>query len=148
MSTTDFSSDEIYTGFWVDHHSGSTTGLTLTLSSSSSVYLIAFLALFVRVAGNHLWNLFCYVVFHVRTTSKKKDGLYHQEQQVLRSGVSDFKSAIALLRLGHAWRGKTRRPLSRVVPLTLVATFHVAALALAGIFSSKIAQVHSTVLLR
>ena len=148
MSNTDFSSDEIYTGFWVDHHSGSATGLTLTISSSSSVYLIAFLALFVRVAGNHLWNLFCYVVFHVRTTPKKKDGLYHQEQQLLRSGISDFKSALAFLRLGHAWKGKAQKPLSRVLPLTFVAIFHVAALAIAGIFSSKIAQVHSTVLLR
>ena len=148
MSTTEFSANAVYSGFWVDHHYGSATGLTLTLSSSSSVYLIAFLALFVRVSGNHCWNLCCYLIFRFRSRSHPRDGLYHQKQILLRAEISDIKSAVALFKLGRAWNGKASRPLARVIPLALLAVFHVLTFAICGIFSSKVTQAHSSVLLR
>ena len=148
MATTVFSPDTIYTGFWIDHGYGNNpAGLTLTLTSSSSVYLIAFLALFVKVAGNYSWDLICYIIFQVQSTLKPRSVLHHQQQALLRTRLSDTKTAVALLRLYWAWKGKTPESMSRTIPLALAAIFHVTAFIICGIFSSKVAQAHSIVLL-
>ena len=127
---------EIFSGFWIDHSYTKYTGLTLTVSISSSAYLVAFLALFIRTAGNHLWNLIRYVVFRLRSTGSG-DGLFHQQQILLRSGLSDTRTALVALELTLAWRKKVPRAIRRSAFLVVIAFVHVLLFAICGIFSSR-----------
>lgn len=52
MATT----ENVYTGFWINRTDGRIAGATLTLGSTNGVYLIAFLAIVVRIAGGHFWQ--------------------------------------------------------------------------------------------
>ena len=124
MSTITFPANTIYTGLWVDETYGKAGGLTLTVTSSSSVYLIAFLALFVRLAGNRLWSLFCYFAFQWRSTPEPKDALFQQQQMLLRSSLTDGQSAFGFVRLCFLWRGRTKSSVRRTVPWALIATVH------------------------
>ena len=136
LSNSPINPNEIFSGFWIDYSYGKGTGLSLTVSTASSVYLIAFLALFVRTAGNHLWNLICYAVFRLRSTSSG-DGLFHQQQILLRSGLSDTKTALVALELTLAWRKKVPRAIRRSAFLVVIAFVHVFLFAICGIFSSR-----------
>ena len=120
----------------------------ITAELTGALDLIAFLALFVRVAGNHLWSLFCYVYYQWRAIPGGRAGLFHQSQLLLRGGRSDFKTAIGFFRLGRAWRGKATGSMCRVLPLVATGLLHVVALGLCGIFSSRVAEAHSNVLLK
>ena len=149
MSTEVFSSNAIHTGFWIDHHyANSASGLTLTLSTSSSVYLIAFLALFVKVSGNYSWDLFNYIVFQARSTLKPRNALHHQTQALLRTRLTDTKTAMGFVRLFRAWNRKAAAGSAQTLLFAFVGFFHLAAFIICGIFSSKVAQAHSSVLLR
>ena len=149
MSTEVYSSNAIHTGFWIDHHyANSASGLTLTISTSSSVYLIAFLALFVKVSGNYSWDLFNYIAFQARSTLQPKDALHHQTQVLLRTRLTDTKTAMGFLRLFRAWNGKSARSARETLPFAILGFFHLAIFIVCGIFSSKVAQAHSSVLLR
>ena len=75
------------------------------MSSSSGALLVAFLALFVRLVGNHFWEIICFLIFWARTSarSRAKDGLWHQQQALLRNKQTDGTFAFELLRA--SWCG-------------------------------------------
>lgn len=79
---------QIYTGPWVNNAHGSVVGATLTLRYRHGAYLIAFLALFVHVAGACLWRLICYGVFQQRAHPDLHDCAKLQEQMILRTSPS------------------------------------------------------------
>ena len=148
MSTPASLPGSVYTGLWTDWTHSRSQGLTLTVPAGHAAVLIAFLAIFVRIAGGHLWDVFCYIIFHVRSTADARDGLHHQQQALLRNNLSDNRAIWQFSSIAWEWRGKTKRPLYRSLPLILSAALHFIAFTAAGIFSSKVASVGSTVLLR
>jgi hypothetical protein len=148
MSTPASLPGSVYTGLWTDWTHGRSQGLTLTIPASHAAVLIAFLAIFVRIAGGHLWDVFCYIIFHIRSTTDARDGLHHQQQALLRDNLSDNRAIWQFSSIAWEWRGKTKRPLFRTLPLILSAALHFIAFTAAGIFSSKVASVGSNVLIR
>ena len=148
MSTTTIPADAIYTGLWTDWTHGRIQGWTLTLSSRSGAYLIAFLAIFVRLAGGQLWDILCYILFQTRSTRRPKDGLFWQQQALLANKPSDGRAMFRFSALALAWRRKAARPMWRTMPLILTAVVHFILFVLAGVFSSRVTQSHSNVLLR
>lgn len=120
------------------------------MSSGSGALLVAFLALFVRLAGNHFWDVMCFSFFWIRTNlskGKARDGLWHQQQALLRNKQTDGSFAFEALRAGWAWRKVVPRPLWRSLPLVLTAALHLGLFMAAAIFSSKVTAVQSYVLL-
>ena len=138
----------VYTGQWINWADGSVVGSTVTITSQNGAYLIAFLALFVRVAGQHLWDILCYIFFQSRATTKPRDGLHHEQQAILRNTLTDTSAAWQFLRLGWYWRGRANKIARRTIPLVVFSMLHIIAFAVAGIFVSRLVNSHSQVLLR
>ena len=117
------------------------TGATFTLPSQTGLLLVAFVALFVRLSGSHLWGALRYIIHQFRATPHSKDGLSHQVQATLNNTSSDAGMLWDLIKLTWAWRRASRSALARCLPLMMVATFHIVAFAIAGIFSSQVTTV-------
>ena len=142
-------SQNVFLGSWTNYTDGSILGATLTLTSRSGAFLVAFLAIYVRVAGGHFWDLFCRVAFHLNATDKPKDGLHHQHQAILRNNNSEPLALWQFLRTGWEWRGNgTKRPISRSSGFAIAAIVNFALFTTAGIFSSRVTSTRSEVLLR
>lgn len=148
MSSQLYTTAEVHTGSWTNWSNGRVQGATLTIPSQNSAYLIAFLALFVRVAGGHFWEILAYILFQARTTAHARDGLYYQQQAILRNTESDTNASWQFLRLAWYWRKRAKEPWARSLSLALTAIANVIAFGAAGIFVSKVAtNGHSDVLL-
>jgi hypothetical protein len=115
----------VYTGSWVNQSNGHVQGATLTIPAQNSAYLIAFLALFVRFAGGHFCDIFCYALFQTRTTKVSPDALYHQLHAMIRNFDSDTNASWQFLRLGWYWRKRARRAWGRTLPLSLTVFINV-----------------------
>lgn len=101
--------ESVYTGLSTDWTHGHVQGLTLTVLNSHSGILNAFLAIFVSIAGGHCWDIFCYIIFHMRSTVDTQDGLYHQQQALLRNDLSDNQATWQVSAIAWEWRGKAKR---------------------------------------
>ena len=139
---------DIYTGTWINWTGGRVAGATLTISSQHGAFLVAFLALFVRFAGSHFWDICRYAIFQYRSGVGPKD-VYHQQQQVLlRNTTADTSMLWNLVKITWAWRKITKRPFLRSISLLIWATVQIIAFSAAGIFSSQVASAQPEVLLR
>ena len=144
-------SPNVYTGFWTNYTNGTVRGATLTLSFQGGAFLVAFLALFVRIAGSHFWKLTCRTFFYFnarKASSKPQDGLHHQHQAILRNNSSATHALWLFLRTGWAWRRRASGPFRRSVALATAAIVNVVAFAVAAVFSSRMTSTGSEVLLR
>ena len=130
--------DAVYTGFWVNWSYGWTRGATLTLSHRDAGFLTAFLALFVSIAGRYFWRLFCFTVHSRLSTNNSQDGLYHQQQAVLRNAATDVTGLHLFLQLAWHWRNRSTKQWSRLLKVIIPTVFIIAAFNAASIFSSQV----------
>ena len=110
--------------------------------------LVAFLALYVRMAGSQLWSLLCFALHQMRSTRSPQDGLHHQQQVLLRNSTSQNQTLLELLKISWFWRKNAKQAPSRCLPLVFLAVMHSIFFALAGLFSSRVASVSDEVLVR
>ena len=144
MSSTDTT---IYTGFWINWSDGRVKGSTITLSAKNSAYLIAFLALFVRLAGGQLWAVLAFLSAFSRATAEPQDALYHQQQAILRNTSQPATVLWSTLKLLWFWKGTATKARTRTAAFIFLGLTYIAAFGVAGIFSSKISSPDSQVLL-
>lgn len=137
----------IYTGFWTNLSYGSVRGSTLTLSATHSAFLVAFIALCVKFAGGQLWTVLILLASIGRATEQPQDGLYHQQQAILRNTSQPTNLLWDMLKISWFWKGNAKDARTRSIRFIFSAIFYIAAFAAAGIFSSKIASNDSEVLL-
>lgn len=142
------SNSTVYTGAWINWTRGPIQGATLTMTSRQGAYLVALMALFVKVVGSQLWNIICFLAFRLRTTTKAEDPLAHQHQAILRNAESESTAIIQTVQAAWHWRKKSTNPLGRSAAIITIATVHLVAILLAGIFSSRVTASTSEVLLR
>ncbi|KAG9605358.1 hypothetical protein KCU77_g839, partial [Aureobasidium melanogenum] len=140
------SQQSVYTGFWTNWAEGQILGTTLTLSARDGAYLIAILALFVKVTGGFLWRIISFVLFRNSPTSGW-NGLFHQQQAILRNSTSGGTALFQFLQSAWCWREKAKSTIPRSMRLALLAAIHIAIFAIAGAFSSRVAVTDSQVLL-
>ncbi|KAI9812835.1 MAG: hypothetical protein M1826_002756 [Phylliscum demangeonii] len=138
----------VYQGVWTNWQKGSVSGITLTLSPRNAAVLVAVLALFVHLTGAQLWGILRFAAHQCRASNQPRDGLYHQQQAVLRNSTSDLGAVRQLLRMSWAWRRHTDKPVVRNLSLVSLALFHFVLFGLAGILSSKLVQGGQEVLTR
>ncbi|KAH8772420.1 hypothetical protein F5882DRAFT_452292 [Hyaloscypha sp. PMI_1271] len=125
-----------YYGVWTDWSYGQVRGATLTISRNYSGLLTASIALLVSAATGGLWKILVYIAYHLRAQRERRDGLYHQQQNLLRNSASPSGALIELLHLTWAWRRHADRFLLRSLPMGLSALLCLGVFTLAGIFSS------------
>ncbi|KAI0975411.1 hypothetical protein F4678DRAFT_420197 [Xylaria arbuscula] len=98
---------DIYTGLWTDWSKGSQVlGSTITITSSNSRLLAAFLALFVSLSVSYLWLFIVYSIHRARyrVTMGKCRGIVRQQQALLKAGLSPTSTSIRLIKLYWAYR--------------------------------------------
>lgn len=131
----------IRTGIWTNYDHGNIQGSTLTISNRKGDYLIAFLALYVSVAGSQLWAILR-VALHQLNTSHAAQNLFHAQQQlVLRNSEGPLSTAYGIFLISWAWRKHLKtKSFLRSLRFILLALFVLAIVAVAGIFSSKVSK--------
>lgn len=98
----------------------------------------AFLALFVSLAGGHLWGIVCFITHQINATPARKDDTHHQVQLTLRNAKSAPDLVSDLIRVICS-RDDTRiRTLMRLIPLITLAGLHITAIYGASILSSQL----------
>jgi len=137
----------IYVGLWTNWSKGPIAGSTLTLSNRNGSILIAILALFVQLVGGQSWNIICFVAHQSRTTRRAKDGLYHQQQVVLRNSSSDARTIWDLTKMAWVWRSYTVNSMRKSISLILLGLIHFLGFGVAGVFSSRLSIPGNEVLL-
>jgi len=138
METQDDSAYPVYLGVWTNWSKGAVLGRTLTLSRSDGNLLIAFFAFFVGFVGNRLWRILCFALHSKLSSSKARDGVYHQRQAVLRNASTAIDGLVFSIQIIWAWRRVAGRPWRLAVNTVLLAvTCSAAAIAASG-FSSRI----------
>jgi hypothetical protein len=110
--------------------------------------IIASLALLVAWTGASLWNIICYFIHQCRSTYQNRDGLHHQQQVTLRSGIASADALWKFVEIYCAWRRSTRHALFRSGGLICLALSYFVATTAAGLFSSRLTSTDNQVLLR
>jgi hypothetical protein len=69
-------SDLVYYGVWINWSRGKNDGSTITLTPSGAGFMVAFLAIFVSVAGGSLWRILAFFLHQQRVSKAPSDGLH------------------------------------------------------------------------
>lgn len=136
----------VYTGFWINQSGNPITGATLTLENGA--YLVAFLAMLVRTAGRHFWQLLCFALF--RAHSRKESQMERPTRQqlaVLRNSSSAMDGLVSFIQIALRSRNGNRKTLYASLSLAATSTINILAFVLAAIFSSRVTQTQSNILL-
>lgn len=114
----------VYTGPWINWSRGLILGSTITLSERDGDLLIAFLSMFVTVAGASCWKIMSFALHQHRSPRDPRDGIHHQQQAIFRNTGSPFSAALELAKLAWYWRKHALRPFLRTLPLVALALFN------------------------
>ena len=134
------SQPDVHIGFWTNWSHGRVLGGTLTLNQRDGALLIAFIALYVAFTGARLWKIACYALHHYFSDSANRDAIYHQRQAVLRNSDTAEAGLLRWSRILIAWRDKTPRLYSRIVPLAIFCALMLGTFSAAGVLSSRMAS--------
>lgn len=132
---------DIYTGPWINWSHGRILGPTITLTRRDGGFLISLVALFVTWTGTAFWRISCYLLHHYYSSEAPRDGLYHQQQAVLRNSASGVTGLWALGQMAWVWGRKTSttHTYGRIAPLLAFTLICLSCFAVAGVMSSKLA---------
>lgn len=112
-------------------------GATLTLPTKWGLILVGFLALFVKMTGQHLWTTLCYGIHQSLASSRSRDNIYHQLQLVLRNTENESSFIWNLIKIGNAHRGAKFEAYRRSFLLIVFAAVHGLGFWAAGGLSSR-----------
>jgi hypothetical protein len=139
----------VHTGIWFNHQYSSVKGATLTLASTNASYLVAFLALFLGLVAGHLWAIVSFTIFHIRSTTTKRDGQHHQQQVILRNYQAPGAAIWQLLNV--SWSCRQRRGLKAgivALPIVMLALTYMMQFIAAGVISARVQSKDSEVLIK
>ena len=134
----------IHYGSWTNWEDGRIQGARITLRENQGDYLITFLALFVQLASQHTWGIFCFLAFTFGTPSHNPDKLESGRRAILRNAGSDSSTAWQLLSLGWDHRKTSRK----ITLYAIAALAHLLAFTSAGILVSQVAMTSTQVLVK
>jgi hypothetical protein len=129
---------DVYLGFWTNWSQGKVPGLTLTLTRQNGGLIIAFLAIFVGIAGRSFWRISCLILHRLLSTASAQDGLYHQRLAILRNSDTAEAGFTRLIEAAFAWRRHGAQSMKRFLPLSTFALVIAACFTAAGLFSSRV----------
>ena len=105
-SPADVSYSDVFIGSWKDRSRSAIEGTNITVTSKNGVVLVAFLALFVQFAGQHLWGMAAFIWFQLRLPRRRKcsTALRLQQDMSIRNNGSPGQTLWSLTRIAWAWR--------------------------------------------
>jgi hypothetical protein len=110
------------------------------LPQAQGFVLVSFLTLFVQFSGACLWRVVCFILHQGRSTTTPRDGLFQQQQIILRNAITAPNALWNLGRSTLAWRGKVESPFRHATALLLITIIHMTFFGVAGLFASQIAS--------
>ncbi|KAF1969458.1 hypothetical protein BU23DRAFT_601556 [Bimuria novae-zelandiae CBS 107.79] len=137
-------SDLVYYGSWINWSRGRYDGGTMTLTPRNAGILVAFLAIFVSVAGDSLWRIIAFILHQRRVARDPRDGLHYQQQVILRNAATPGIASWQLLWLVPAWKRISRRPLWKSTPVVLLALVNLSAFFAAGVLVAEVTRTAGT----
>ncbi|KAF2132750.1 hypothetical protein P153DRAFT_382375 [Dothidotthia symphoricarpi CBS 119687] len=137
----------IYRGVWRNVDRGAIMGKTLTTDSQTGALLVAILAVLITLGTAHLWHLVSFVVYQIRADGRPRDGMFRQQQALLRTLPSPSTIMADTVKLWWAWRRHTKNPFLRNLVLFSLALLTTAGTISASIFSSFIVDSSDLVVL-
>ncbi|KUJ17991.1 uncharacterized protein LY89DRAFT_668190 [Mollisia scopiformis] len=136
----------VHIGVWTNWSGGRVGGSTITLTKGAGNVLIAALAIFIQLTGARSWSIISFIAHQIRASRQAKDGLYHQQQAILRNNNSDLSTIWQFTRIGWAWR-RQLKTFRKSAILLLTANIHLIAFLAAGLLASHFTKASSEVLL-
>ncbi|KAK3615281.1 hypothetical protein LTR22_027494 [Elasticomyces elasticus] len=143
----------VFTGSWIDYSHDPILGATLTLTTTNGAFLVSFLTFYVGIAGALSWTIVAYAYHQARANRSEdgEDGLWNQQQAILRNSGSPVKVVWEFLRSWWAWRKVAKSGLRRSMTGVILAILTVAVFSVAGIFAGQVTKsasndvlIHST----
>ncbi|KAM0430049.1 hypothetical protein ACHAPT_006055 [Fusarium lateritium] len=114
-------------GAWRNWDAHAATGGQITMLKDDAELLGIFIGIFLVFAAAGLWTLLAYLLFQLNRRRRRRkqgigafDGLYHQQQTILRNGGSDIAIGGSFLKLWLAW-GNSPKVLRRTLPIVILA---------------------------
>ncbi|KAF2736926.1 hypothetical protein EJ04DRAFT_488916 [Polyplosphaeria fusca] len=128
----------VFQGHWVDLSKGRIMGGTITTTTQNGSLVIALLAVLTSIATTHIWHLLAFAYYMVRANGKPSDGLFRQQQAILRTLPTPTSLLADSVKLWWIWKGHADRAFVRSLLVPLVACVFAVGTLAAGIFSSLI----------
>ena len=130
----------IHHGPWINWSHGLIRGATVTLGEQEGGLLTAFIATFVTIVGAQLWKIICFILHQTRSVKGPQDGLYHQQQVILRTSPTAIGAAWLFMQQTWSWAGKARLAVLRTLPWSVFGVAYISAIGVMAIFSSQISK--------
>lgn len=117
-------------------------GKTITTDTKTGTIIIALLAVCTSLATNHLWNLLAFIYHQYRANGRPSNGLFRQQQALLRTLPTPSSLLAETLKLFYNW-GQVKAPQKRktifqLFPETVLGILFVIGSLAAAIFSSAV----------
>lgn len=130
-------STEIYTGVWINWSRGRVLGSTLTLTARDGTVLVSFITFFFTIVGTQLWRALSFILHQSRVSPAPRDGLFHQQQVVLRNSSTPAGAAWLFLQQGWYWKGRAKHHLLRSIPWLILSLLYIALFAFLSIYGAS-----------
>ena len=125
-------------GLWTQSDEGPIAGKTITANVRAGTIVVALLAVLASMGTAHLWNLVAFAVHQLRADGRPADGLFRQQQVLLRTLPNPSALLADSTKLWLFWRKRVNRAFLRsLIPLLLGLSFWIGTLVV-GVLSSYI----------
>ena len=126
-------------GFWINVEDGQAMGSTITTDVRNGTIIIALLAVLSTLAINNLWSVIVFAYHQLRSGNHSSaDGLFRQQQVLLRASPQPTSFLADWLKLWWVWRKRISSASIRSAPGAVFALLFTAATIATGIFSSYV----------
>ncbi|KAF2189270.1 hypothetical protein K469DRAFT_659388 [Zopfia rhizophila CBS 207.26] len=125
-------------GLWVNWSHGPIMGQTITTDVRTGTIVVSFLAVLASIATVHLWHLITFFYHQRRARGHPSDGLFWQQQAILRTLPSPSSLMADSVKLWWCWRHRSNNTLARCFLLPFLALVFSLATLVATIFSSYV----------
>ncbi|KAF2110744.1 hypothetical protein BDV96DRAFT_650847 [Lophiotrema nucula] len=125
-------------GKWTNLQQGPVMGQTITTDAQTGTLIIALLAVFTSLGLTHLFHLFTFLYHQLRANGQPADGLFRQQQALLRTLPGPSSLASGSITLWLSWNHVSQKTLARSSWLAIVALVFALASVAASIFSSSV----------
>ena len=125
-------------GVWTNVDQNSVLGQTITADTQTGSIVVALLALLGSLAMTHLWNLVTFTTHQLRANGNPADGLFRQQQIILRISPSPGAFLFDWIKLSWTWRGRTKKTWARSMLQSALAALFLAAIIAVSTFSSYV----------
>jgi len=112
-------------GMWVNLEDGPILGRVITTDLRTGNIVVVIVAVAATFGTTHLWNLIVFIYHQLRVKEQQEDdGLFHQQQALLRTLPTAGSLMSAWIKLWWSWRKRSEKAFVRSLPHLLLGLFY------------------------